>query len=62
MSEVLTAEQLASRWQVKVQWVYAKTRTGELPMIPLPGRYYRYRLDVIEWFERGGLESTDASP
>ena len=55
--EILTAEQLADRWQVKVQWVYAKTRSRELPRIPLPGRYYRYRLDTIEAFERGELES-----
>jgi hypothetical protein len=57
MSEILTAEQLAERWQVKVQWVYAKTRTGDIPRIPLPGRYYRYRLDAIEAFERGQLDS-----
>ena len=29
---------------------------GELPKVPLPGRYYRYRLDVIEAFERGDLD------
>jgi predicted site-specific integrase-resolvase len=54
---LLTAEQLAERWQVKVQWVYAKTRAGEIPCVPLPGRYYRYRLDTIEAFERGELDS-----
>jgi len=54
MSQILTAEQLADRWQVKVAWVYSKTRSGEIPKLPLPGRYYRYRLDVIEAFERGG--------
>jgi Helix-turn-helix domain len=58
-SEILTAEQLAARWQVKVAWVYAKTRKGEIPKLPLPGRYYRYRLDVIEAFERGDLDSTE---
>ena len=26
---------------------------GEIPKVPLPGRYYRYREDVIERFERG---------
>jgi hypothetical protein len=44
---------------VKVQWIYAKTRSGEIPKVPLPGRYYRYRLDVIERFERGELDSDD---
>ena len=62
MNEILTAEQLAERWQVKVAWIYAKTRSGELPKIPLPGRYYRYGLDTIERFERGELESTNGSP
>jgi hypothetical protein len=51
--QLLTAEQLAERWQVRVSWVYQKTRSGEIPRVPLPGRYYRYRLDVIERFERG---------
>jgi hypothetical protein len=59
--DILTAEQLADRWQVKVQWVYAKTRSGEIPRIPLPGRYYCYRLDVIERFERGELDSVDGA-
>jgi Helix-turn-helix domain len=53
MSRLLTAEELAEQWQVPVTWVYAKTRGGEIPKVPLPGRYYRYRLDVIEAFERG---------
>jgi predicted DNA-binding transcriptional regulator AlpA len=56
-SRLLTAEELAARWQVKVSWVYAKTRAGEIPNVPLPGRYYRYRPDVIEHFERGELQS-----
>ena len=55
---LLTAEELADRWQVKVQWVYAKTRSGEIPKVPLPGRYYRYRLDVIEAFERGEMDNS----
>jgi excisionase family DNA binding protein len=53
VSAILTAEQLAERWHVTTDWVYAKTRAGKLPKIPLPGRYYRFRLDVIEAFERG---------
>ena len=40
-------------------WVYAKTRAGDIPRVPLPGRYYRYRLDVIERFEAGELETTE---
>lgn len=53
MSErLLTAEQLADRWQVKTSQVYRLTREGEIPSVKL-GRYYRYRLDAIERFERG---------
>ena len=60
--EILTAEQLAERWQVPKSWIYAKVRTGELPRLPLPGKYIRFRLETIEEFERGELESQDARP
>jgi predicted DNA-binding transcriptional regulator AlpA len=59
MSRLLTAEELADRWQVPTGWIYAKCRTGELPKVPLPGRYIRFRLDVVEQFERGELDSTE---
>jgi predicted ester cyclase len=36
--------------------VYSKVRTGDLPKIPLSGKYVRFRLDVIEAFERGAVE------
>jgi hypothetical protein len=35
---ILTADQLAERWQVEKGWIYAKVRAGELPKIPLPGK------------------------
>lgn len=56
---LLTAEELAQRWQVPVGWIYAKCRTGELPKVPLPGKYIRFRLDVVEKFERGELDAVD---
>jgi excisionase family DNA binding protein len=56
VSKLLTAEELAERWQVPTGWVYAKCRSGELPKVPLPGKYVRFRLDVVERFERGELE------
>ena len=59
MSEILTAEQFAARWQVETQWIYAKCRSGDLPKIPLPGKYVRFRLDVIEALERGELARTE---
>jgi excisionase family DNA binding protein len=52
VSQLLTAEQLAARWQVAPAHVYRLTRQGEVPAVKL-GRYYRYRLDAIETFERG---------
>jgi excisionase family DNA binding protein len=60
--EILTAEQLAQRWQVEKGWIYAKVRSGELPKIPLPGKYVRFRLDAIERFERGEADTNDREP
>jgi excisionase family DNA binding protein len=54
MSQLLTADQLADRWQVPTSQVYRLTRDGAIPAVKL-GRYYRYRLDAIERFELGEL-------
>jgi excisionase family DNA binding protein len=59
VSEILTADELAERWKVEKTFVYRKTRSGEIPCIPLPGKVYRYRLDVIEAFERSELDSAE---
>jgi excisionase family DNA binding protein len=53
MSRLLTADELAERWQVPKTWIYEKTRKGEIPTVPLPGKYRRYSLDAIEQFEAG---------
>jgi excisionase family DNA binding protein len=50
--QILTAEQLAERWQVPTSQVYRLTRNGAIPTVKL-GRYYRYRLDAIERYELG---------
>jgi len=52
-SNLLTAAELAARWQVARSQVYSLTRTGVLPAVRL-GKYVRYRLDAIEEFERNG--------
>ena len=53
---LLTAADLAERWQVPSSWVYAATRRGLLPTVHL-GRYYRFRLEAIREFEaRGGTD------
>lgn len=51
-AQLLTAEQLAERWQVPTSHVYRLTRTDLIPAVKL-GRYYRYRLDAIERWETG---------
>ncbi len=52
MSQLLTAEQLAARWQVPKSHVYRLTRTGQVPAVKL-GKYYRYAPAAIEAFEAG---------
>lgn len=47
---LLTAEELALRWQVSVAHVYRLTREGRIPAVPI-GRYRRYRLAAIEAWE-----------
>lgn len=50
--QLLTAQQLAERWQVPKSHIYRLTRDHAIPAVRL-GRYYRFRLDVIERFELG---------
>ena len=52
--QLLTAAQLARRWQVPPSHVYRLTREGRIPVVKL-GRYYRYRPDAIDQFEMKGL-------
>jgi excisionase family DNA binding protein len=47
---LLTAGELAERWQVPKGHVYRLTRDGLIPAVRL-GRYYRYRLEAIERWE-----------
>jgi excisionase family DNA binding protein len=51
-ARLLTADDLAERWQVPKSHVYRLTRDARIPTVKL-GRYYRYRLDAIEAFELG---------
>jgi excisionase family DNA binding protein len=48
---LLTADELADRWQIPKNHVYRLTRDGLIPAVRL-GRYYRYRLEAIEGWER----------
>lgn len=49
-NQLLTAQQLADRWQVPKGHVYRLTREGAIPVVRL-GRYFRYRIDAIERWE-----------
>lgn len=49
--QLLTADQLAVRWQVPKSHVYRLAREGAIPVVEL-GRYRRFRLDAIEQFEQ----------
>jgi excisionase family DNA binding protein len=58
-AQLLTAEDLAERWQVPTSHVYRLTRSGALPVVRL-GRYYRYALAKVEAFEASGGSAGDA--
>jgi excisionase family DNA binding protein len=49
-TQLLTAEQLAARWQISTAQVYRLARDGRLPAARL-GRYKRFRRSTIEAFE-----------
>jgi excisionase family DNA binding protein len=52
---LLTAEQLAERWQVPAAHVYRLAREGRIPVVRL-GRYRRFRRDAVERFEEGSSQ------
>jgi excisionase family DNA binding protein len=55
---LLTAEEVAARYQMKPQAIYRLAREGRLPVVRL-GRYYRFRLDALARWELGELEGRD---
>jgi len=46
-SKLLTADDVAAMLSMTKDWVYAQSRAGKIPTVPL-GRYYRYRPEAIE--------------
>jgi excisionase family DNA binding protein len=58
-TRLLTADDLAARWQVSQAHVYRLSREGKLPVVKL-GRYYRFRLAAIEAFEMDGGVAANA--
>jgi len=61
MSRLLTAEQVAERYQLPVSQVYRLTRTGALPAVRL-GRYYRYSEGALEAFEKSFENENTTEP
>jgi hypothetical protein len=64
-TRLLTAEDLAARWQFfdkkgdpNPKPVYRLTREGKLKAVAL-GRYYRYRVEDVEEFEAEGGKGLD---
>jgi excisionase family DNA binding protein len=53
LARLLTAEQVAERWNVPRSQVYRLQRKGKLTAVCI-GRYRRWRLETIEAFERKG--------
>lgn len=48
---LLTAEQLAERWQVPKTQIYRLARTGRVPVVRI-GRYCRFRVESVKAWER----------
>jgi len=60
-TRLLTADDLAERWQVRKAQVYRLAREGRVPAV-LIGRYYRFRLDAIERWESQQGHEPGAAP
>jgi excisionase family DNA binding protein len=51
-ARLLTAHDVAERWQVPASQVYRLAREGKLAAVEI-GRYRRFTIESIEAFERG---------
>jgi excisionase family DNA binding protein len=56
VTRLLTAEELADRWQVPKSQVYRLAREGRIPTVEI-GRYYRFSPAAIEAFENGTTDT-----
>ena len=56
-SRLLTADELADRWQVATAHVYRLAREGDLPVVRI-GRYMRFHADQVEAWEQAGGSGT----
>jgi excisionase family DNA binding protein len=60
MSKLLTAEQVAERLDMKLEWVWSQARKGAIPHVKL-GRYRRFREETIDAWLRE-LEAKSMKP
>ena len=51
LDRLLTAEQVADRYQLPVSQIYRLIRAGTLPAVKL-GKYYRYAVAALEHYEQ----------
>jgi predicted DNA-binding transcriptional regulator AlpA len=56
--QLLTADELAARWQISTHSVYRLARTAAIPCVTL-GRYRRFRVASIEAWEAAQEGSSD---
>jgi hypothetical protein len=56
-NRLLTADDLAERWKVPVTQVYRQSRESDLPTVRI-GKYYRYRLEAVEQWERASEDGS----
>ena len=57
-AQLLTAEEVATRWQISTAQVYRLARDGQVPCVTL-GRYKRFRLESLEAWEAAQEGSSD---
>lgn len=55
---LLTPDQLAERWQVSKSQIWRLAREDRIPVVRV-GRYPRFRLDLIEAWERDSGRTSD---
>jgi len=60
MDRLLTAEEVAERLGMRIDWVWAQARANRIPHVRL-GRYRRFRESAVEaWIQE--LETGGAAP
>ena len=57
-TQLLTGDDLATRWRLKKSQIYRLERAGKLPSVRL-GRYRRFLLAKVEEFEASGGTGDD---